>query len=236
MYKRTERENDEMRRIKVEKNFIENSYSSALISFGKTKVLCTASVDKKTPPFVNEEEMGWLTAEYNMLPGSTLSRKSRSTIKPDSRGIEIQRLIARALRAAIDLTKIKGYSIIVDCDVLQADGGTRTASITGGYIALALAVKRMFKETLINESPLTNKVAAISAGLVNSEVLLDINYAEDSRAEVDFNVIMDDNGKFIEVQGTAEKESFSDEQLLKILNVCKKGINELFKIQESALI
>ena len=235
MYKRNKRQNDEMRKVKVEKNFIENSFASILISSGKTKVLCTASVDKKLPPFVNEEESGWLTAEYNMLPGSTLSRKSRSTIKPDSRSIEIQRLIARALRAAIDLTKIKGYSIIIDCDVLQADGGTRTASITGGYIALALAVKRMLKEKLIDESPLTNKIAAISAGIVDNEVLLDIEYIEDKQAEVDFNVIMNDAGKFIEVQGTAEKGSFSDEQLTKILSLCKKGINELFKIQENIL-
>ncbi len=235
MYKRKNRKNDEIRKIIIEKNIMGNSYSSILICFGNTKVLCSASVDEKTPPFIDENKSGWITSEYNMLPGSTPSRKSRSTIKPDSRSIEIQRLIGRALRAAIDLSKIKGYSIVIDCDVIQADGGTRTTSITGGYIALEMAVKKMLKEKKIKNNPLSGKIASISAGVIDGQVLLDIDYPEDSRAEVDFNVVMNDKGEFVEVQGTGENNSFSQQQLLKILELTKKGINELFKIQENAL-
>lgn len=235
MYKRKNRKNDEIRKIIIEKNIMGNSYSSILICFGNTKVLCSASVDEKTPPFIDENKSGWITSEYNMLPGSTPSRKSRSTIKPDSRSIEIQRLIGRALRAAIDLSKIKGYSIVIDCDVIQADGGTRTTSITGGYIALEMAVKKMLKEKKIKNNPLSGKIASISAGVIDGQVLLDIDYPEDSRADVDFNVVMNEKGEFVEVQGTGENNSFSQQQLLKILEYTKKGINELFKIQKNAL-
>lgn len=235
MYKRKNRKYDEIRKIIIEKNVMGNSYSSVLICCGNTKILCSASVEAKTPAFIDENKMGWLTAEYNMLPGSTLSRKSRSTFKPDSRSIEIQRLIARSLRAAIDLTKIKGYSIIMDCDVMQADGGTRTTSITGGYIALELAVKKMLKKKIIKNNPLISKIASISAGIVDGKVLLDIDYQEDSRAEVDFNIVLNEKGEFVEIQGTGENNSFTQEQLFQILETAKKGINELFIIQEHVL-
>ena len=235
MYKRKDRKNDEIRKIKIEKNVMGNSFSSVLICYGDTKILCSASIDAKTPVFIDENKMGWLTAEYNMLPGSTISRKPRSTFRPDSRSIEIQRLIARSLRAAIDLSKIKGYSIVIDCDVIQADGGTRTASITGGFVALELAVKRMVKEKIIKNNPLVSKIASISAGIVDGKVLLDIDYKEDSRAEVDFNIVMNEKGEFVEIQGTGENNSFSQEQLLKILECTKKGIKELFIIQKQSL-
>lgn len=235
MYKRINRKNDEPRIVTVEQNFMPNSFGSALISFGNTKVLCTASFEQKTPLFIDENTSGWLTAEYNMLPGSTLTRKSRSIYKPDSRNIEIQRLIGRSLRAGIDLKKIKGFSIYVDCDVIQADGGTRTASITGGYIALDLAIKRMIKEGLLKENPLNNKIAAISAGIIEGQILLDIDYKEDSRVDIDFNVVMNDKNKFVEIQGTGEKNDFSKNDLSIILELCEKGINKLFKIQEEAL-
>ena len=235
MYKRKDRKNDEIRKIKIEKNVMGNSFSSVLICYGDTKILCSASIDAKTPVFIDENKMGWLTAEYNMLPGSTISRKPRSTFRPDSRSIEILRLIARSLRAAIDLSKIKGYSIVIDCDVIQADGGTRTASITGGFVALELAVKRMVKEKIIKNNPLVSKIASISAGIVDGKVLLDIDYKEDSRAEVDFNIVMNEKGEFVEIQGTGENNSFSQEQLLKILECTKKGIKELFIIQKQSL-
>ncbi|MCK4798682.1 MAG: ribonuclease PH [Spirochaetes bacterium] len=232
---RKDRKNDEIREVKFTKNIMENAYASILIQSGKTKILCTASVDAKTPVFIDENKMGWVTAEYNMLPGATLNRKSRSTYKPDSRSIEIQRIIGRALRAAIDLKKIKGFSIIIDCDVIQADGGTRTSAITGGYVVLEMAIKKMMCEHLIDKYPLINKIASISAGMVGKKILLDLNYNEDSNAEVDFNVVMNEKGNFIEVQGTGEKGDISKENLLKILEYCEIGIKCLFKKQDEIL-
>ena len=235
MLTRKTRKKNESRKITLEKNIMENAYSSLLITCGKTKILCTASIDATVPPFIDETKKGWLTAEYNMLPGSTLSRKNRSTYKPDSRGIEIQRIIARSLRAAIDLKKIKGYSIIIDCDVIQADGGTRTTSITGGYIVLELAIKKMLKEKKIKNTPLLTKVASISAGIVKGNILLDLDYNEDSQADVDFNVVMNNKGNFIEIQGTGEKTDISKENLATILEYCETGINYLFKKQNEFL-
>ena len=232
---RKDRENNAIREVRLVPDVMENAYASVMIQSGMTKVFCTASVNEDTPPYVDETKSGWLTAEYNMLPGSTLTRKRRSIYKPDSRGIEIQRLIARSLRAAIDLTKIPGYSIIIDCDVIQADGGTRTASITGGYTALAMAVEKMLKEGLIKENPLVAKIASISAGIVSGELMLDLNYREDSSADVDFNVIMNDRLRLIEVQGTGEKSDYSKEQLFGIIDLCEKGIKELFVMQDEIL-
>jgi len=232
---RTDRKDNEMRQIKFIKNFIENSYSSILIESGKTKVICTASVNTDIPPCIDKEKSGWLSAEYNMLPGSTNIRKARSTIKPDGRSIEIQRLIARVLRQAVDLTKIKGYSIIIDCDVIQADGGTRTASINGGYLALNYAVKRMINEGLIHENPLTAKIASISAGILQNNILLDLNYKEDSKADVDFNVVMNDKLKLIEIQGTGERNDFSIEQLSTLVEFCRAGIEKIFNEMDCIL-
>lgn len=229
---RIKRKNDEIRKVIIQKNIMENAYSSILIEMGKTKVLCTVSITDNVPNFINENEFGWLSAEYDMLPGSTQIRKSRSILKQDSRSVEIQRLIGRALRRAIDLKKIKGFSIIIDCDVIQADGGTRTLSITGGYIVLKMAIDRMLKKNLITENPLINQVASISAGIVDGEILLDLDYSEDSQAQVDFNVVMNEKGNFIEIQGTGEKSEISREDLSKILDYCEKGIRELFKKQD----
>lgn len=235
MYKRKKRRNDEIRKITIQNNFMGNSFAGILICAENTKILCNASYDVKVPSFIDENKSGWLTAEYNMLPNSTLTRKSRPNLKPDSRSIEIQRLIARSLRAGIDLTKIKGYSIMIDCDVIQADGGTRTLSITGGYIALEKAIKKMLLKKLINKNPLSCKIASISTGIIDGNILLDIDYSEDSKADVDFNIIMNDKGEFVEIQGTGENKCFTQEQLIKILEYSKKGIKELFEIQEKAL-
>ena len=229
------RKHNEIRKVIIKKNVMKNAYASILIECGNTKILCTASIDIKTPLFIDEYKMGWLTAEYNMLPGSTVNRKPRSTYKPDSRSIEIQRIIARSLRAAIDLRKIKGYSILIDCDVIQADGGTRTTSITGGYVVLEMATKRMIKEELIKENPLINKIASTSAGIIDGQVLLDMDYNEDSRAEVDFNIVMNEKGNFIEIQGTGEKKDFSKKNMLNILEYCETGIKILFKKQDEIL-
>jgi len=226
------RKNDEIRKVRISRNLMGNAYSNILIECGKTKILCTASLNNKIPVFIDENEMGWLTAEYNMLPGSTLIRKSRPLLKPDSRSIEIQRIIGRSLRAAIDLTKIKGYSIVVDCDVIQADGGTRTTSITGGYIVLRYALNMMLKDKLIKENPLKSQIASISAGIVNGEVLLDLDYEEDSKAEVDINVVMNKEGNIIEIQGTGEKGDISRQNLNKLLDYCESGINKLFNKQD----
>ncbi|MBN2545134.1 MAG: ribonuclease PH [Spirochaetes bacterium] len=232
---RTSRKEDQIRKIKIIKNFVENSYSSVLIETGKTKVLCSASVSGDLPQFIKENTNGWLTAEYTMLPCSTLIRKARTTYKPDSRGIEIQRLIGRALRQAVDLTKLPNFSITIDCDVIQADGGTRTTSINGGYMALALAVQRMLKEGLIKDNPLTNKIASISAGIVHGRLLLDLDYNEDSKADVDFNVVMNDKLNLIEVQGTGERNDFSVEEMLNMIKYCQSGIKEIFAEMELAL-
>jgi len=232
---RSGRKENEIREIKFIKNFVENSYSSILIESGKTKVLCTASVSSELPQFLKENTSGWLSAEYYMLPGSTLTRKARTTYKPDSRGIEIQRLIGRALRQAVDLKKMPNITITVDCDVIQADGGTRTASINGGYMALVLAVKRMLKEGLIKKNPLTNKIASISAGIVQGNLLLDLDYMEDSRADVDFNVVMNDKFKLIEVQGTGEKNDFSIDELINIIKYCQSGIEKIFREMDNIL-
>lgn len=232
---RINRKHDEIREIKFTKDVMCNSYASVLVELGKTKVLCTANISNTVPQFLEEGTSGWLTAEYNMLPGATLIRKPRVTIKPDSRSIEIQRLIGRALRMSLDLKKIINFSIIIDCDVIVADGGTRTASINGGYVALELAIRRMLAENLITENPLVSRVAAISCGIVEKEILLDLDYNEDSNAEVDFNVVMNDKFKLIELQGTAERNDFSIDELMKILEYSRSGIEKIFKEMSKVL-
>jgi ribonuclease PH len=234
-YSRKGRADHEMRKVSFDKDVMENAYSSVMIQCGNTKVLCTASVNDDLPPFVDEKKQGWITAEYNMLPGSTLTRKSRSIYKPDSRGIEIQRIIARALRAAIDLSKIKGWSIIIDCDVIQADGGTRTASITGGYVALELAIKRMLKEKKITKTPLITKIASVSACIMNSDVLIDPDYFEDKNADADINLVMNEKGNFVEIQGTGENGDVSKDIFMKVLDLSQKAIKELFELQKAVL-
>jgi len=222
---------DELRPIKLTENFIKYPDGSVLIEMGNTKVICTVMVEDKVPPFLADKCEGWITAEYNMLPGSTHTRKSRDIgrLKLDGRSQEIQRLIGRTLRSVVDLKKIPGKTFLVDCDVIQADGGTRTASINGAYKALTLAVDKLLKEGRIGENPVSGKAGAVSVGVINGEPALDLCYEEDSRAEVDMNLVMNDKGEFIEIQGTGEERPFTAVELSKMLSLADKGIKEIFE-------
>ncbi len=231
------RSHDELRPIDIQRDFPSHAAGSVMIAAGETRVLCTASVSKDVPPFLIDRETGkatsgWVTAEYSMLPGSTVGRKKRG---PDSRGTEIKRLIGRALRAAVDLEKMPGVSITLDCDVIKADGGTRTLSITGAYVALADAVSKAKADGLITDDPLTGEVAAVSVGIVKGEAYLDLDYALDSRADVDMNVVMNGAGQFIEVQGTGEAGVFDRGQLDGLLDLATAGIEQLVAKQRQAL-
>ncbi len=218
---------DQLRPVTVQRNYLDNPAGSVLICFGKTRVLCTACYEDKVPPFI--EQGGWLTAEYGMLPGSTNTRKSRKT---GGREKEIQRLIGRSLRAAVDFEALGSWTITLDCDVLQADGGTRTAAITGGYLALTDCLASMVSDGLLpaDHQVLRSGVAAISVGIVGGVPMLDLCYVEDAGAEVDLNVVMSADGRFIEIQGTAEQEPFSDDQLRLLLDLAKQGIGELVSL------
>lgn len=225
------RKPNELRTIKIVRNFTKHAAGSVLIKWGDTWVLCTASVEEKVPPFLKGMGKGWLTAEYAMLPGSTGGgRKERDIkkLKQDARSTEIQRLIGRALRAAVDITKLGERQITIDCDVLQADGGTRCASITGGMIALEIAIKKLLKAKLITENPIVNRVAAVSVGVCDGVPTLDLDYVHDSTAEVDLNVIMTEKGEFVELQGCAEHKPFSDKHLMAMIDLAKKGLKEIF--------
>ncbi len=226
-----------MRPVTITRRYIKRAEGSVLIEVGDTKVICTASIEHRVPPFLRHSNQGWVTAEYGMLPRSTDSRMQReaSRGKVNGRTQEIQRLIGRSLRAVVDLQKIGERTIWIDCDVIQADGGTRTASITGGCIALFDALTYMRKNRYIDCMPLKDFVAATSVGIVNGKALLDLNYGEDSKADVDMNVVMTGTGKFVEIQGTAEEEPFDGEQMQQMLDLAKKGIEELVKIQRSYL-
>ncbi|MDO5089633.1 MAG: ribonuclease PH [Leptotrichiaceae bacterium] len=229
---RTNRKNDEMREIKVTRNYIIHPEGSVLIEFGNTKVICNATVEEKVPPFLRGTGTGWITAEYSMLPRATNNRVQRESGKGKLMGrtMEIQRLIGRALRAAISLEKLGERTVIIDCDVIQADGGTRTASITGGYLALELAVEKLIDEGKLSEIPINSKVAAVSVGKIKNEVLLDLEYEEDFRADVDMNIVMNDKGEFIELQGTGEEATFTQDELLKFIEISRKGFEKLFKL------
>jgi ribonuclease PH len=224
---------DELREIKITRNYTFHAEGSVLVEFGNTKVICTASVDESVPSFLRGKEKGWLTAEYGMLPRSTGQRMRREAaqIKQSGRTMEIQRLIGRALRAVVDMTILGERTIVIDCDVIQADGGTRTASITGGYVALSDAIIQLQADDLLKESPIRAKVASISVGIYEGTPVLDLDYAEDSNAETDMNVVMNDAGDFIEVQGTAEGHPFSHDELNQMLDLARKGIIELFEHQ-----
>jgi len=225
------------RATKVTRNYLIYPAGSVLIETGKTKIICTVTIEDSIPRFLKEKEtpQGWLTAEYSMLPGSTDIRFRRERGKTNSRSTEIQRLIGRSLRAVVDLKKIPGRTVFIDCDVIQADGGTRTASITGSCIALHDAFKKLMDEGIILENPLKEWVAAISVGIVNSKIVVDLDYEKDSNAEVDMNVIMTESGKFIEIQGTAETEPFTDAELSSMLAEAKKGIKQLIKFQKLSI-
>ncbi len=225
------RKPNELRKITVLKNFTRHAAGSVLIKWGNTWVLCTASVEAKVPPFLRDSGKGWITAEYAMLPSSTGGgRKERDIkkLKQDARSTEIQRLIGRALRAAVDMSALGERQITIDCDVLQADGGTRCAAITGGMIALELAVKQLLKKKLIAANPIIHRVAAVSVGVCDGVPTLDLDYAHDSTAEVDLNVIMTDDGRFVELQGCAEHRPFSEAHLAAMLKLAKNGLKQIF--------
>ncbi|HKM38562.1 MAG TPA: ribonuclease PH [Thiopseudomonas sp.] len=232
------RELDQLREVRITRNYTCHAEGSVLVEFGNTKVICTVSVENGVPRFLKGQGQGWLTAEYGMLPRATGSRTRReaSSGKQGGRTLEIQRLIGRSLRAALDMTKMGENTLYVDCDVIQADGGTRTASITGAMVALvdALAVMKE-RKMLKNGSPLKQMIAAVSVGIYKDSAVLDLDYPEDSTAETDLNVVMTDAGGFIEVQGTAEGEPFSTEQLTAMLALADKGVRELFALQQAVL-
>jgi ribonuclease PH len=227
----------ELRKVVVTRKFTRHAEGSVLVEFGDTKVICTASVEESVPPFLRGKGTGWVTAEYSMLPRATHTRSPREAAKGKigGRTHEIQRLIGRSLRSVMDLDRLGERSIHIDCDVIQADGGTRTASITGAYIALVDAVNWLLEQGAITENPLREAVAAVSVGIVGSEVLLDLDYSEDSGAEVDMNFVVTTSGRFVEVQGTAEAEPFTMEQMDAMRNVALEGIRQLLKIQQEAL-
>ncbi|NTW70913.1 MAG: ribonuclease PH [Eubacteriaceae bacterium] len=231
------RKNDEIRDIKITRGFTVYADGSVLIEAGNTKVICTAMVEEKVPMFMRGENRGWITSEYNMIPSSTMIRKARdmSKGKADGRTVEIQRLIGRTLRSVVDLSKLGERTIWVDCDVIQADGGTRTASITGAFIALMEAFYKLKEKGLIKEIPVKTYVAAISVGIFNGEPVLDLCYEEDSKAEVDMNIVMTEDGDFIEIQGTGEERPFRKDEFNQLLALAEKGIKELIDIQKEAL-
>lgn len=228
-------EDNELRPFEIQRGFTKNAPGSVLISCGKTVVLCTASVESKVPPWLEGKGKGWVTAEYNMLPGSTSPRKQRDRKKVDGRTTEIQRLIGRSLRSIIDLEKLGEQMITVDCDVLDADGGTRTTSITGAFIALVDAIRSIEDFADGSKTPLNDSVAAISVGIVGDRPVLDLDYSEDFGAAVDMNVVMTGGGRFIEVQGTGEEATFGEDDLHALLALAKQGIREITELQRQQL-
>ena len=231
------RNSDELREVSITRGYTKYAEGSVLVEFGDTKVLCNASVEDSVPRFLKGKGQGWVTAEYGMIPRSTGSRMDREATRTQraARSVEIQRLIGRSLRAVVDLEKLGERTIKVDCDVLQADGGTRTASVTGATVALVDAITHVLEVNMLTESPLKQLVASVSVGLFNGEVILDLDYVEDSGAETDMNVVMTEFGQYIEIQGTGENGDFSRSQLLEMMKLADFGISELIKKQKSAL-
>src|SRR5699024_1935911 len=233
------READELRPITIERGFTKHAAGSVLIAFGDTRVLCTASVEDRVPPWLRGKDQGWLTAEYGMLPGATNTRSAREAArgKQSGRTVEIQRLIGRSLRAVMDLNALGNRTVTLDCDVLQADGGTRTASITGAYVALVDAMNKLQRSgrNRIKRNPIHGQIAAVSVGIYNGAPVLDLDYAEDSQAETDMNVVMNEAGGFVEIQGTAEGHAFSRAELDALLGHADKGVGELLALQRAAL-
>ena len=231
------RRKDEVRPVTITRNFIKHAEGSVLMEMGGTKVICTASIEEKVPPFLRDKKVGWVTAEYAMLPRATHERTPREAVKGKQGGrtLEIQRLVGRALRAVTDMTGMGERTIWIDCDVIQADGGTRTAAITGSFIALADALTALKKKELIKKRPLTDYLAAISVGRVGGEVLVDLAYEEDSRAEVDMNLVMTGRERFVEVQGTAERQAFAKKDLDEFLNLDWKAIKGLVELQKELI-
>jgi len=234
MNRNDQRAQDELRPVEITLGIQSYAEGSVLIKAGDTHVICSASIEESVPNFLKDQNKGWITAEYNMLPRATLTRTRRENIKK-GRTHEIQRLIGRCLRTSVDLNSIGERSILIDCDVVQADGGTRTASITGSYVALYLAVLSLVEENKIEKMPAINQLAAVSVGILKQQVLLDLCYEEDSEADADFNIVMNNNGNFIEVQGTAEQKPYSKELLDEVLSVGSNGIKQLFDKQNEAI-
>lgn len=232
------RKSNQLRPISLELSPLINAEGSCLIKIGNTHVMCSASYDTTVPPFLRNQNRGWITAEYGMLPGSTSQRNKREAVqgKQSGRTQEIQRLIGRAMRSIIDLQKLGERQITIDCDVINADGGTRTAAITGSYVALHLAIRSLMKKRILKVNPLINQVAAVSCGIYKDQPILDLDYLEDSDAEVDSNFVFAGNGNLIEIQGTAEKKPFSEKQFLEMLKLAKAGAAELFKLQNQVIL
>jgi ribonuclease PH len=226
-----------MRPARININYLLTAEGSALIEMGNTRVLCAATVEETVPPFLRGGGKGWVTAEYSMLPRATATRTQREVTKgrPSGRTHEIQRLIGRALRSVIDMTALGERTVIVDCDVIQADGGTRTAAITGGFVAVALALKQLVAYKALKSSPIRDHVAAVSVGVIGGEALLDLCYEEDSRADVDMNIVLTGGGQFVELQATSERMPFDDAQLSRLLQLGRQGIRELIEVQKQAL-
>jgi len=230
------RKPNELRDIKITKNYIAHPEGSVLVEFGETKVICNATIENNVPRFLKGKNMGWVTAEYGMLPRSTNERMRREAKnKQSGRTMEIQRLIGRSLRSSVHLDKLGERSITIDCDVIQADGGTRTASITGGFVALCLALRTQENDSFSSADAIKSYTGSVSLGKVDGEILLDLDYQEDSNAETDMNFIMNDEGNFIEIQGTAEKGAFSQDELNKMIVLATEGVNSIIKIQKEVL-
>jgi len=232
------RNNNQLRTVTIEPNILVNATGSCLIKCGNTHIVCSATFDDNVPKFLRNTGSGWLTAEYSMLPAATQTRNKRdiSQGKPSSRTQEIQRLIGRSLRAVLDLKSLGERQIIIDCDVINADGGTRTTAITGGYVALHLGIRELMRKGVLKTNPLQHQIAAISCGIYKGQTIVDLDYLEDSEAEVDANFVFINSGNIVEVQGTAEKTAFGEEQLLEMLKVSRLAVGELFKIQNGILL
>jgi len=233
----SKRKQDQLREITIETNVNKYAEGSCIVQFGNSKVLCTASVEEKIPPFLRGKKQGWLTAEYSMLPRATHERSGRDVYRNSANGrtLEIQRLIGRSLRAIIDLNKLGERQIIIDCDVLQADGGTRCASIVGGFVALQLAINKLLKNRIIHQSPIISSLCAVSCGIYKGIAVVDLDYDEDSNCDTDINFVIAEDGKIIEVQGTAEKEAFSFEQLREMYDLAENAAKEISRLQREAL-
>lgn len=234
----SKRKHTELREISIEKSVLHNALASCLIKYGKTEILCSASLDGTVPRFLKGKNTGWVTAEYSMIPCSTHSRIKRESAqgKQNGRTLEIQRLISRSLRSVVNLPLLGERQIIIDCDVINADGGTRTASITGSYVALHLAIRRLIERAIIKKNPLIAQVVAVSCGLCHDDILLDLDYEEDSSARVDANFVFNSNGKIVEIQASAEESDFSEEEFLSMLQVAKSSAGSLFAAQNRVLL
>jgi ribonuclease PH len=233
----SQRQANELRQIRLTRDFTLHAEGSALVEFGETKVICTASVAQGVPRFLRDSNKGWVTAEYGMLPRATHERSQREATRGSQGGrtLEIQRLIGRSLRAMVDTSALRDYTITIDCDVIQADGGTRTAAITGACVALVDAVRYMQEKRMISKDPIRRLVSAVSVGIFNNTPVLDLDYKEDSKADVDMNLVMTDQGEFIEVQGTGEQRPFTQEELNQLLDLGKHGIEQIFALQKQVL-